>query len=108
MSVYRIDVGITGGRCYRAVEVLWRFEESSRFTTRDRKLLLEHDLLSIRPVFICSIPRGSFHKFRVILDAAALQLNRANLTFKLDILLHGISFSSPPEHKTNMFHVQAR
>jgi len=103
MSAHRIDVGITGGRCYRAVEVLWRLEESIPFTTRDRNLLLEHDRLSIRPVFICSIgPCDSVHKFRVILDAAALQLNRANLTFKLDDILHHRISSNHSKRKNSI------
>ena len=88
MSVYRINVGIAGSRCYRAVEVVWRIIESSPFTTSDRNFLLEHHRMSIRAVFISSVPRVSFHEFRVILDATALQLNKTNLKFKLDDILH--------------------
>jgi len=88
MSVYRINVGIAGSRCYRAVEVVWRISESSPFTTSDRNFLLEHHRMSIRAVLISSVPRGSFHEFRVILDATALQLNKTNLKFKLDDTLH--------------------
>jgi len=95
MSVYRINVGIAGSRCYRAVEVeLWRqirfkFNPS---TTCLRNLLLEYHRVPIRAVFKSSVPRVSFHKFRVILDATALQLNKTSLKFKLDDSLHrGIS-----------------
>jgi len=96
MSVYRIDVGITGGRCYRAVEVkvVWKLGRQIRFqvnpfTTGDRNLLLEAGRLSIRTVSkSSSVPRGSFRKFRVVLDATALPLNRAYLIYSNSMIFY--------------------
>jgi len=73
MSAYRRDIGITGGGCYRTVDVVWKPRQSS-FAASDWNLVLEQGRLTIRLVLVRSVPRGGFLEFRVVLDTAAFQL----------------------------------
>jgi len=96
MSVYRVDVGVTGSRRQSAVQVhvrQIRFKINP-FTTGTRNLLRDHFGLSVQAVFethSLRSPRSGFRKFRVILDAAAFQLNTANVvisSYSTTLFLH--------------------
>jgi len=71
LSVYRVNVGIDGGRRQRAVHVSWlnQRERPGSLTARERNLLLK--------LQVCSVPRDSVCELFVRVDATALQLTRA-------------------------------
>ena len=101
--VYRVNVGIAGGRRQRAVDVdqLDSRKRPCALTTCCWNLLFQYERTSVGAVFQSTVPRRCFHEVLVRFDAAAFHLWTNEILYVKKLIV-GIQIKKDGKDSTNM------